>query len=202
MPELAEVWNEALPTIKNGLTGVGIWTALNLAKPIALEDGTLVLGLPHSEMELAGHLRLPMTRRMIETTVGDIVGTPINARVINGTENEDWEIEKRRDAEKRRLTEQSMAKERAELGARANWEHIFEQLARRYASTANRSLPQNRARFFEEALAMLVEARQAQTSWDDLGERNFARCVERLANYAEVPSTLVASMVLQRAGEL
>jgi hypothetical protein len=202
MPELAEVWNEVLPTIRNGLTGVGIWQALNLSKPIAFENGTLVLGLPHSETELSGHLRLPMTKRLIETTVGEKYKEPVNLRVISGTDYSDWEIEKRRDLEKRRLNEQSLAKERAELGARSNWEHIYEQLSRKFAATPSKSLPQNRARFFEEAASMLAEARRSQTSWDDLGERNFARCLERLAHYAEIPSALVASIVLQKAGEL
>ncbi len=202
MPELVEVWSEALPTIRNGLTGVGIWTALNLAKPIALENGTLVLGLPHTEMELSGHLRLPMTKRLIETTVSGLLGSPVNARIIDGTEYTDWEIEKRRDAEKQRLTEQSLAKQRAELSARNNWESTYELISRRYAAVPNKSLPQNRARFFEEAVSLLADARRSQTSWDDLGERNFSRCIERVAQYTEVPSTLVASIVLQRAGEL
>lgn len=202
MPELVEVWSEALPTIRNGLTGVGVWTALNLAKPVAFENGTLVLGLPHTEMELSGHLRLPQTKRLVEITVGKLLNTPVNMRVIEGTEQDDWEIEKRRDLEKRRLTEQSLAKQRAELTAKSNWDHIYEQLSRKYASVPSKSLPQNRARFFEEAVAMLAEARRNQTGTDDLAERNFARCVERLAQYSEVPSTIVASFVLQKAGEL
>src|SRR5579862_4542061 len=199
MPELAEVWNEALPVIRNGLTGVGIWTALNLAKPVALEEGTLVLGLPHSEMELSGHLRLPATRRMVELTVSEIIGSPVNLRVIGGTEYADWELEKRRDVEKRRLNEQLMAKERAELSARASWEHIYEQLGRKFAAVPNKSLPQNKARFYEEAVALLAEARRCQTGWDDLRERNFARCLERLAQYSDVPSTIVATHVLQKS---
>lgn len=202
MPELVEVWSEALPTIRNGVTGVGVWTALNLAKPIALEGGTLVLGLPYTEMELAGHLRMALTKRLIETTIGDRVGAPITSRVISGTDLADWEIEKRRDAEKRRLNEQSLAKERAELAARTNWDHIFEQLSRKFAAVSQRSLPQNRARFFEEAVSVLAEARRAQSSWDDLQERNFARCVERVAQYTEIPSALVALTVLQKASEL
>ena len=202
MPSVVEVWSEALPSIRNGVTGVGVWTALNLAKPIALEDGNFVLGLPHSEMELAGHLRMAMTKRLIETTIGEKVGQTLVLRVIGGTDYADWEVEKRRDAEKRRLTEQSMAKMRAEMTARSNWEHIFEQLSRKFAAVSNRSLPQNRARFFEEAISILAEARKEQTSWDDLGERNFARCVERVAQYTEVPSTIVANLVLQKAGEL
>jgi hypothetical protein len=202
MPELVEVWSEALPTIRNGLTGVGVWTALNLAKPVAYEENTLVLGLPHSEMELSGHLKMAMTRRLIEVTVGGLLKSPVNLRVIDGTDYSDWEIEKRRDAEKKRLAEQSMAKLRAELDARSNWEHIYEQLSRKYAAVPNKSLPQNKARFFEEAVAMLAEARQDRKDWDDLGERNFARCIERLSQYSDVPSTIVATIVLQKAGEL
>jgi hypothetical protein len=202
MPEVVEVWSQALPTIRNGLTGVGIWTALNLAKPIAFENNTLVLGLPHSEMELAGHLRMPMTKRLIETTVGGLMGAQITCRVIDGTDQADWEVEKRRDAEKARLTQQSMNKLRAEMTARSNWETIYEQLSRKFASVSNKSLPQNKARFFEDALALIADARKDQTTWDDMQERNFARCIERLAQYAEVPSTIVGMMVLQRAGEL
>jgi hypothetical protein len=202
MPELVEVWTQALPTIRNNLTGVGVWTALNLAKPITIEENTLVLGLPHSEMELSGHLKMAATKRMVEVTVGQILQRQINLRVIDGTDFSDWEVEKRRDAEKKRLTEQSMAKLRAELSSRSNWETLYEQLSRKFAAVTNKSLPQNKARFFEEAVSLLAEAREAQKEWDDLGERNFARCIERLAQYSEVPSTIVASMVLQKAGEL
>jgi len=35
---------------------------------------------------------------------------------------------------------------------------------------------------------------------DDLGERNYARCIERIATYAEMPSTLVAMHVMERRG--
>lgn len=202
MPELVEVWSEALPKVRNAVTGVGVWTALNMAKPITLEGGTLVLGLPHSETELAGHLRMAMTKRLIEQTVGEMVGGPVALRVIDGVEPGDWEIEKRRDAEKQRLTEQSLAKMRQELAAKSSWEHVYDQLSRKFASVTNKSLPQNKARFYEEAVALLAEARQDQGQWDELQERNFARCVERLAQYADMPSTLVASMVLQKAGEL
>lgn len=202
MPDLAEIWSEALPTIKQGVTGVGVWTALNAAKPIAVENGAFVLGLPHELGELSGHLRMPATRRLIEQTVAALLIKPVTLRIIDGTEDSDWELEKRRDSEKARLNEQAMAKMRAELEARTNWDGIYEQLSRKFASFSNKSLPQNRARFYEEALEMIAEGRKGMSTFDDLQERNFARCLERLAHYAEVPSTLVARDVLKRAGEL
>jgi hypothetical protein len=95
-----------------------------------------------------------------------------------------------------------MIKMRAEMNARSNWESVYEQLGRLYASVVNKSLPQNRGRFFIQAVEILAETRRSQETWDELGERNFARCIERLAQYSEIPSAIVAIRVLESAGEL
>lgn len=201
MVDVAEVWAEALPAIKEGVTGVGVWTALNSAVPITLEEDTLVLGLPNRETELGGHLRLPQTRRIIEHEVTIRINQKVNLRVIEGTKLEDWETEKRRDAERRRLQEQAAARARREIEAGSSWETIYEQLSRKYAATPNRSLPQNRARFFMDAVAIVAQALQEQPVTDDLSERQFARCIERIAQYSEVPSTIVATKVLEKSFE-
>ncbi len=202
MADVNQVWKETLPTVRQGVTGVGVWTALSAAVPIALEDGVLVLGIPPLESELGGHLRIAATKRLIETTAAGIVGTPLTLRVIEGTTQEDFERAKRRDAERRKLQEAELTKMRAEMQARTSWDAVYEQLSRRYAAISSKSLPQNRARFFEEAVALIAEARQSQTNWDELGERNYARCLERLSQYSDVPSTLCAIEVMKRAGEL
>jgi len=54
MADVAEIWAKSLPVIKQGVTGVGIWTALNTCKPLLVENGMFVLGLPHEDSELAG----------------------------------------------------------------------------------------------------------------------------------------------------
>ena len=201
MPEVAELWKGALPEIRDAVTGVGVWTALNACTPITLEDGVLVLGLPHAENELAGHLRLPAARKAIEDVVGRELGSRIAVRIIAGVALEDWTAAKAGDAIKRKLQEQALERSRAELNARSSWEGIYERLSRKYAETKNRSLPQNRARFMDEAIAMLAEALIETPISDDLAERNFARCIERIAQFSEVPSALVASKVLEKAFE-
>lgn len=201
MPDLAEVWAEVLPDIRKGVTGVGVWAALNTAKPITLVDGVLVLGLPHAETELAGHLKLAQTRRLIETEVGRAFETPVTLRIIEGTTQEDWETEKVRDGEKRKLQEQALARARAQVQAGTSWESVYDQLSRKFAETPNRSLPQNRAKFFLESISIVVQALQETPITDDLAERNFARCLERIAQYAEIPSTLVAVKVLEKSFE-
>ena len=161
-----------------------------------------MLGVPRQDSALGAHLRLPATSQMIERTVGVSLGHQVRLRVIDGTTSEDWDLVKRRDVERRRLQEAELTKMKAELQAKTSWDGIYEQLSRRFAAISNRSLPQNRARFFEEAVAIIVEARKTQDQFDDLGERNFARCLERVAQYTDLPSVLVAKEVLSRAGEL
>lgn len=202
MPDVAEIWKDALPTVKQGVTGVGVWAALNAAKALTIEQGTLVLGLEHRDVELAGHLRLPQTRNLIESTVSRILGETVALRVIEGPSMDDWETAKRRDAEARRLQENALAKAKASIDSRSNWDSVYEQLGRVYAQTPNKSLPQNRARFYRDAIAIVSEARKSQASTDDLTERNFARCIERVAQYSEVPSAVVAMHVLQNLGEI
>ncbi len=202
MQDAAEIWKKALPAIMQGVTGRGVWAALNAVRPIAFEEDLLVVGIPHSDSELAGHLRLPATKRMMEISVSQILGKATAVRLIDGVREADYELAKRRDLERRRLQDAEMTKMRAEMAAKTSWETVYEQLSRRFAAVSNKSLPQNRARFFEEAVALVADARKDQANFDDLGERNFARCIERLAQYAEVPSTLVAVQVLQKAGEL
>lgn len=202
MAQVTEIWAAALPTIRNGVTGVGVWTALNSCVPVAIENGFIVLGLGSNDFELAGHLRIPQTKKLIESEISKSVGSPVLLRVIEGTTGEAWERAKRRDGEAQRLQDAAQAKLRAEISARTNWESVYESLSRRYAAISNKSLPTNRARFFDEAIAILAEARRNQESHDDLAERNFARCIERVAQYTELPSALVAHYTLKAAGEL
>lgn len=202
MAQVAEVWAEALPEIRKGVTGVGVWTALNTCRPITVESNVLVLGVPSQETELAGHLRMPQTRKLIEAEFGRRFQQIVELRVIEGTAPDDWERTKRRDQEARRLQEAAMQRARAEVSARTNWDSVYETLSRKFAATPNKSVPQNRAAFYVDAVDYLAQCRKDQSSRDDLGERNFARCVERLAQYSEVPSTLVAVDVLRKAGEL
>ena len=107
--------------------------------------------------------------------------------------------EKVRDAEKRRLLEQALARERAQVAAGASWEGVYEQLSRRYAETPNRSLPQYRAKYFLDAVNLIVEALQNTPINDELAERNYARCLERVSQYSEIPSALVAVKVLEKS---
>lgn len=202
MAEFVQVWAQALPTIREGVTGVGVWAALNAARPVALEGGFFVLGLSSRDTELAGHLKMAQIKKLVETEMSKRLGTPVHLRVIDGTAGDDWERTKRRDLESQRLQDVAHQRMKQEILARTNWDSVYETLSRRYAAITNKSIPMNRARFYEEAVAILAESRRNQEDHSDLSERNFARCLERVGQYCDVPVTIVAHNVLKLAGEL
>lgn len=202
MAVASELWEKIVPKVREGVTGIGVWTALKSCVPIALEEGILVLGVPSGASELGGHLRMPATSRLIEQLATVSTGSVVKVRIIDGTTEQDWELTKRRDAERRRMQEAEMTKMRAQLEARTSWDSIYEKLSREFASTPNRSLPQARARFLDAAISIVVDARRELAGVEDQNERNFARCIERVAQYTEIPSALVALEVLRRSEEI
>ena len=192
------IWNEVLPEVRNGVTGVGVWQALNATVAVASENQFFVIGLPPELSDLAGHLRLPQTKSLIERLVGQKLGQPVTLRVIDGIAGQDWENAKRRDVEAAKLQSQAMARQRADIQARSNWEVVYEQVSRKYAGLANKSMPQVRAKFFDECVDLMVESLKTIPKDDENGERNYARCIERIATYADLPSTFVALRVAER----
>jgi len=199
MADAASIWKQALPVIRTKVTGVGVWTALNACLPLAYEDDVLVLGLRGRDSDLAGHLKMVQTKRIMDFEVSRACGKTTAARVIEGDTPADWERAKRRDAEALRLKEQAESRVRAEITSRTSWDGIYEQLSRRYASVTNKSLPQNRAKFLIDGIQLVSDALKTAPPQDDPNERNFGRCIERIAQYSEVPSTLVAAMILEKA---
>jgi len=197
MTDVATVWKQALPGIRQSVTGVGIWTALNTCVPILMEGDTMILGLPHEAGELAGHLRMHSTKMLIERLLSEQIAQKVQVRVIDGITEEDWNTAKRRDTERARLQEQSANRTRAEIQARSSWETIYDQISRAYAAMPNKSLPQNRAAFFRDAVQIIVEGLMTHPVDDDLSERNYARCLERIAQYCELPSVYVALRVME-----
>src|SRR5579863_9485972 len=99
MPELAETWKVLLPKLREAVTGVGVWTALNASKPVAYEDGVLVIGVPHEDAELSGHLKVVTTKRILETYASRELGKSVQVKIIDGVSQSDWDSQKRRDTE-------------------------------------------------------------------------------------------------------
>jgi len=170
--------------------------AMRSAVGIAIEDDTLVVGMPVGSHHLAGHLEVAATRNRIRNAIEAACGRRMEMRVILGTTEEDLTRAKRMD---QRLVESGTAAvERERVAARMEeaWERLMTQMMINYQRLQLRQLPHVKARFFRDALGWLSEIQdemeQAPAHLWEINERAFGRAIERLASLSDLPPTLVA----------
>ncbi|MCH8273745.1 MAG: hypothetical protein IH851_03060 [Armatimonadetes bacterium] len=199
--DIYDAWNESLEDIKKRVTGTGTWNALNIAVPVAFEDGVYVLGFPQKEAPQMGHLRMAGTQRVIEKELEKRFGAEVRLQLLEGITIKEWNAHKRRRAETDRLGDEAAARDALRAKAAASWDTVFEKISHEYGATENKAMPQSKARLLERCVDLCAEAVTGR-DMDDAGERNFARCLDRIATYCEVPSAIVARLVLERAGRL
>ena len=193
-----DAWNASLEDIKKQVTGVGVWTALNVAIPIAFEeDGTFVLGVTEKESESRGHLALANTRRVMEQELEKRVGKKVEVVVIDGITINHWESLKRRREDFKRLETEAAIRAKEKAGKSTAWDTIYDQMGREFGELQHKAMPQVRARFMLWCVD-LVAAHLHGTAHSEDDERNFSRCVDRIAAYADANQTYIAAMILER----
>lgn len=193
-PTTAQLWQQTVGLCKDRVNSRSFWEALERAVAIAVEDGTLIIGLKAEIFNQAGHLNVSEHRNAIETSASAAWGQPLRIRIIEGDTLADWESRKKRDARVAAHREASYDRRDQQAAEAQSWDSLYEYVARAYSATPLRSLPQARARYVTDMLYVIVDAMDQlfPAEPDEAVERLLARVIERVATNVEMPATLVA----------
>jgi len=190
-----QVWLQVVDIVKRRTVQPSLWRALEVSCGVTTEDDLFIVGFPPAQFPQGSLLQSSDNQNTIEKTLAEVTGQRFRLRVIDGTGLSDWSMTKRReeaaDAQRRAAEE----KRRVEFAAEHTWDGVSEKVSRKYAATALRQLPQVRARYLREAIAIVSESMDAlydAESPDELSERALARVIEKVATLAEVPGPIVA----------
>lgn len=188
------LWANVVERVKDRVSNLPLWEALEHCKPIAIDGSVLVLGLDVADYRLASHLQQTAHMHAISQAVQELFGQPLQVRIIEGVTPQDWEATKNRDARVAAMKQATSARRFTEDAEVVGWDGVYEYIARLYAETPLRALPQGKARYANDALYALAEAMDTlyQEPADDVGERSLARVLERIANMADVPAPFLA----------
>ncbi len=195
-PSLKGLWANCVDRLKDRINNRSFWEAIEKTQAVLIENGVLVVGLPSEEFSRAGHIQHTSTMHTVTTVVQEQFRQPLQVRLIEGTTPADWEATKEREARVVAMRQASVVPRPAATadGSADTWEGLYEQMARLYAQTPFRSLPQGKARYANEALYILAEAMELLYTEpaDDHMERSLARVLERIANASEIPAAALA----------
>jgi len=193
---LHELWTKTTDTVKKIVIHPSLWKGMEVARPITIEGGVLVLGYPVGTFNQSGHLLASDHKNAIEKVLAEYHGGPLGFRVIDGVQFSDWENAKERDARTRELQAAAMAKRAREASVVNAWDDLYDHVTRMYATLPLRQFPQRRAQYVRQAVAeisavmeQLADQRQAN---EELFERAIARALDKVSTLAQVPGTMVA----------
>lgn len=191
---LPVLWANCVELLKDRINNRSFWEALEATVPIAIENDTLIIGLEAANFNLASHIQHAAHLKAVQRVVEERFNQPLQVRLIEGTTPADWEIIREREARAAALRQTQTAQAVQTDTVTESWDALNDHLTRLYAQTPNRSLPQVKARYANEALYMLVEAMDSLYSDtpDEVAERNLARTLDRIANSTEIPAPVLA----------
>ncbi|MCS6777480.1 MAG: hypothetical protein RMJ43_12825 [Chloroherpetonaceae bacterium] len=191
---LPTLWANCVERLKDRVNNRSFWEAIEATQPITIEDSTLIIGLDALNFNLASHIQQTATMHAVNETVREVFQQPLQVRLIEGTTLADWEMLKEREAQLAASRQQSEVRP-APVDVHADsWDALYDQIARLYATTPYRSLPQGKARYANEALYTLVEAMDTlyPADADEMTERSLARILDRIAGASEIPASVLA----------
>ena len=197
---LPVLWANCVERLKDRVNSRSFWEAVESTHPITIENDTLVVGLDTMDMNRASHIQHSAHARTVSQVIEEVFHQPLQLRLIEGTTLADWEATKDRDARMAAMREAAETRQvttsqhPATTGYADPWEALTEQATRLYSQMPSRALPQNKARYANEALYLLVEAMDTLYAEepDDSAERGLARVLERIAGNSEIPAPMLA----------
>jgi hypothetical protein len=196
--DLKNLWEDVNATLRGGEINRPLWKAAITAIPLALDDegGTLYLGLPSKQMELAGHLETRVNKARVQEIIQAKLGRRLDISVVEGDTLEAYERHVERDRLRVEAAEQAHARALGVATAAASWDALNEQVLLTHGQTEGRRFVTNRAKFLIRCVRMLVEAeeriRAREPGKDDFHDRQLARVIEKVAGLTDAPPMVVS----------
>ena len=205
--ELEALWQAVNDELHRGELIPGLWAAAAAVKPLAIDGGTLVLGVPLDKTGLASQLQSTRHKHPVENLIEKVFGRRLECRVIEGNTAEAWERRKALDDARSAEADVTLTRMRARRDAVGSWESLREQLTIKFGEMASRRSPLALALFLREVLPLVRETeRQLEEqglTGDHAHERHLSRVFDKIATQCNIPSTIVALeyVKLGEAGE-
>lgn len=195
-----ELWSRVVREMKQGPVNVMLWRALEAARPLAIEENFLVVGLTTEDFHLGAHMTQGQARRDIQVLLSRFLGRECRLEIIQGEAVEDWAAEKVRRAG---MAAAAPSSPTVQTKASDPWENLHAEMSQHYHSIPNKSQPWVMAEYLLWALQEIHRVREeCERGLQDPPaiERELNRVLHRLASQTQLPSAQVGLEYL-RAGK-
>ncbi len=191
---LPEMWATCVERLIDRVNNRSLWEALEHTHVITIENDVLIVGMEAGDFHRATHIQQSMIFPTVRQVIREVFAEPLELRLIEGTTLEDWQSTKSADARVAAMRQAAPRQSAVETSGANSWETLYDHIARLFAQSPMRALPQGKARYANEALYAVLEAMETlyPAEPDDATERSLARAIDRIANVSEIPASVLA----------
>ncbi len=194
--DLEAVWAEVNRLLREGPVNRALWDAAEVAKPLALEERMLILGITAANFRHASYIQTDVNRALLRQLITQCCGIDADLRVIAGESAEDWQKTKEREKEAEEKAVAGIRRAASFKGAEAVWEAAYHEINQAFAGVRARAYGTTKARLLIKALPILYKAEHAaraeESAADEAHERQVNRAVDRIATNVDLSATAVA----------
>ncbi|MEN6547241.1 MAG: hypothetical protein ABFE07_14490 [Armatimonadia bacterium] len=194
--DLQELWKLVNGFVKTIGINRSLWEATAAAKPLAVDEDTLVLGFKPAEMRLSGYLTTPANKVQIEGFIAKQVGRRLSLQVIEGDTPEAWEKYKERLQAQVDHTLDRVQFRSDHKGALGIWETLAADMHKMFTETQQRRFADQLARLLIRAIPIISEAedkaREAEPEAEQVHFIHLNRAFDKLSTYTDIPAPIVA----------
>jgi hypothetical protein len=186
--------------------------AVRASIPLAVEgENLLIIGLDPAHAAASRDLQTTDTHMKVRRLLSELMGRPMDFRVIPGSTLQDW-LNLKAGEELIRQRRQQTSPVRDETNGSAapaetstpvdsdRWEIVLQHMVRLWSTTDSRAYPQVRAQFVLSQCADIATAEDDQRAAgqaEDALQRQVARVMDRLSNLTGIESGVIALHYLQ-----
>ncbi len=190
------IWSQMRELLHRGDMNPPLWAAVDTARPLTVDDDTVIVGVTTAEMQHASYIETGRNKAQLQELLQQASGRRLDVRVINGTMVEDWErIKQRESAGVETATTQAQVRI-AQKGGRAIWQDGAERVFAIFTGARARTRGTDLARLLRESVAAMREveqtARADSPDDEELHSQQLNRVIDRVATYCSVPPPVVA----------
>lgn len=194
--DLEFLWAEVNRLLREGAVNRALWDAAEVARPLALEGNTLILGVTAVNFRHASYLQTDVNRARLRELIAQCCGLDATLRVIQGETVEDWEKTKQREHDAEEKAVAGIRKAASFKGAEATWEAAYHEINQVFTGVRARVYGTTKARLLIKALPLLYRAEHAaraeEPGADEAHERQLNRALDRIATNVDLSPTAVA----------
>jgi hypothetical protein len=189
-----ELWAKTVEQVKLRVNHRSLWETLEKAVGIAIDDGTLIVGMNARNFNEAGHMQTSEHRNAIESVLSKLAGRPLRFRVIEGETQAEWEATQAREVKVAAMRATTYDRRDKESSTAQSWDTIYDQVAKTWSSLSGRQLALIRSKYMAEMVTIVADAmdRLGTPEGDEHAQRLISRVIDRIAGNVEIPSTVVA----------